>query len=69
MTLGPVVASSRLAKDEVVGPEDLAVGSGPDRIHGAGFEVDQDSPGNVLTAGGFVVVNVDTLQLREINHP
>ena len=65
MALGPVVSGSRLSEDEVVGPEDLAVGSGPDRVHGTGFEVNKNGPWDVLAAGGFVVVHVDTLQLRK----
>ena len=65
MALGPVVAGSRLSEDEVVGPEDLAVGSRPDRVHGTGFEVNKNGPWDVLAAGGFVVVHVDTLQLRK----
>ena len=64
MTLGPVVSSSRLSEDEVVGPEDLAVGPGSDGVHGAGLEVDKDSSWDVLAAGGFVVVNVDAFKLE-----
>jgi hypothetical protein len=63
VALGPVVASARLSKDEVVGAEDLAVGSRANRVHGAGLQVDEDSPGNVLAAGGLIVVDVDALQL------
>ena len=37
--LGPVVPSTRLTEDEVVGAEDLAVGPGADAVHGTGLEV------------------------------
>ena len=64
MALSPVVSSSRLTKDEVVRPEDLAVGTRSDGIHGARFEVNKDSPWDVLSSGGFVVINVDPFKLE-----
>ncbi len=64
MTLGPVVAGAGLPKDEVVWPEDLPVRSGPHRVHGSGLEVDEDGPGDVFPSGGFVVVDIDPLQLE-----
>lgn len=54
VTLGPVVAGTGLAEDEVVGTEELAKGAGADGIHGTGLEVDQDGTGDVLVAGGLV---------------
>ena len=63
MAFGPVVAGARLSEDEVVGSEDLAVGSGPDGVHGAGLQIDEDSAGHVLAARGLGVVDVDALQL------
>ncbi len=63
MALGPVVSSSGLSEDEVVGAEDLSVGAGPDWVHGSGLEVDEDGARNVLAAGSFIVVDVDALQL------
>jgi hypothetical protein len=53
MTLGPVVSSTRLAEDEVVGAEELAERSSADGIHGAGLEIDEDRTGNILVAGGL----------------
>ena len=64
MSLGPVVASAGLPEHEVVGSEDLAVGAGPDGVHGAGLQVHQDGPGDVLPTAGLVVVHVDPLQLE-----
>jgi hypothetical protein len=64
MSFSPVVSGSGLSEDEVVRPEDLTVGTGPDRVHGSGFEVDEDCPWDVLSSWGFVVVDVDALQLQ-----
>ena len=65
MSLGPVVSGSRLSKDEVVWSEDLSVGSGSDRVHGAGLKINKNCAGNVFASGSFIVVNVDTLQLKQ----
>ena len=35
-----------------------------DRVHGTGLEVDEDGAGDVLAAGGLVVVDVDALELE-----
>ena len=45
VSLGPVVPGSGLAEHEVVRPEDLAEGPGPDGVHGAGLQVHQDGLG------------------------
>ena len=64
VTLGPVVAGASLAEDEVVGAEDLAVGTGADGVHGAGLEVHEDGAGHVASTGGFVEVDVDAFELE-----
>ena len=64
VSLGPVVPGSGLPEHEVVRPEDLAEGPGPDGVHGAGLQVHQDGPGHVLPAAGLVVVHIDPLQLE-----
>lgn len=64
MSLGPIVTGAGLSENEVVWSEDLAEWSGSDRVHGAGFEIDENGAGNVLAAGCLVVVNVDALQLE-----
>ena len=64
VALGPVVASTGLSKDEVVRPEELSKGSGSDRVHGSRLEVHKDSPGDVAASSGFVVVDVDPLELE-----
>jgi hypothetical protein len=64
VSLGPVVTSSSLAENKVVGAEDLAVRSGANGVHGAGLEIHQDGAGNIAPTSGFVEVNVDALQLN-----
>ena len=64
MTFGPVVAGTSLPEDEVVGAENLAVGSGANGVHGAGLEIHQNRAGDVAAAGGFVEVHVDALELE-----
>lgn len=50
MTLGPVVASTRLTEDEVVRAEKLTERTGTDSIHGTGLEIDENSARNILVA-------------------
>lgn len=64
VALGPVVAGTALAKDEVVRAEELAKGTGADGVDGAGLQVDEDGAGDVLVARGLVVVDVDALELQ-----
>jgi uncharacterized Zn ribbon protein len=44
--------------------EKLTEWSSTDRVHSSWFQVNQDSTGNVLSTGSFVVVDVDTLKLE-----
>jgi hypothetical protein len=53
VTLGPVVTSTRLAEDEVVGTEELAEGTGTDSVHGTGLEIDQNGTRNILVTVGL----------------
>ena len=64
MSFGPVVSSSRLAKHEIVWPEDLSIRSRSDRVHGTRLQVDQHSPWHVFSSRCFIVVDVDPLQLQ-----
>ena len=64
VALGPVVAGTGLAKDKVVGTEELAERSGTDAVHGTGLEVHEDGAGDVPSAGGLVEVDVDPLELK-----
>lgn len=64
VTLSPVVTGTGLTKDKVIGTEQLAIGASTDGVHGAGLQVDKDGAGDILAAGGLVVVDVDALQLK-----
>ena len=64
VALSPVVTSTGLSEDEVVGSEELTEGSSSDGVHGSGFEIHEDSSGDVSSSGGFVVVDVDSLELE-----
>lgn len=66
MSLGPVVSSTRLTEDEVVRPEDLAVGARSDTIHSARLKVHEDGAWDEPTAAGFVVVDIHALKLKVI---
>jgi len=64
VTLGPVVTSTRLAEDKVVGAEDLAERTSTDGVHGSRLQVHEDSARDVASSGGFIVVDVDALKLE-----
>lgn len=64
MSFGPIVASPGLAKNEIIGTEDLAIGSGSDGIHGSRLEIHKNSAGNVPAAAGLIVINVNPLELK-----
>lgn len=53
VALGPVVSGTGLAKDEVVGTEELTERTGTDGVHGTGLEIDEDSARNILLVGGL----------------
>merc|ERR1711966_108213 len=64
VALGPVVTSAGLAEDKVVGAEELTEWAGTHRVHGTRLEVHKDGARHVATAGGLIVVHVDTLELE-----
>lgn len=64
VTLGPVVSSSGLTEDEVVRSEELTEGSSSNRVHCSRLEIHKDSSGNESSSSGFIVVNVDSLELK-----
>jgi hypothetical protein len=64
VTLGPVVTGTGLSEDEVVWSEELTERSGSDGIHGAWFEIHEDSSWYVTATSGFVVVHIDSLELK-----
>jgi hypothetical protein len=64
VTLSPVVTSTSLTEDEVVGSEELTEGACSNGVHGTRFQIHEDSSGNVSTTGSFVEVDVDSLELE-----
>ena len=56
MSLSPVVSGSTLSEHEVVGSEDLTVGSAPHTVHGAGLEINQHS---LITIEDFRKIQLD----------
>ena len=53
-----------MSEDEVIGTEDLAIGTSADGVHGSGLQVHQNSAGDIASSGGLIEVDVDTLQLE-----
>ena len=48
MTTGEVVRGVLLAEDELLGVEELAVGTGADLVDHGGLEIEEDAAGDVL---------------------
>jgi hypothetical protein len=66
VSLGPVVAGTRLTKNEVVGAEEVAVGATADSVHDTRLQINENSSGNVLAVTSFVVVDAKALKLLRI---
>nr|GMC94459.1 protein TUB21 [Ipomoea batatas] len=66
VSLGPIVTGAGLAKDEVIGPEDLPVRPRSDAIHGSRLEVHEHGARNEPPAAGLIVVDVHALQLEVV---
>mmetsp|Transcript_43582 Transcript_43582/g.103917 ORF Transcript_43582/g.103917 Transcript_43582/m.103917 type:complete len:322 (-) Transcript_43582:34-999(-) len=64
VTLGPVVASSCLSEDEVVGTEELTKRPGSDGVHGSWLKIHQDRSRNVASSCRLVEVHIDSFQLQ-----
>ena len=64
VTLGPVVTGTSLSENEVVWSEELTEWSSSDGVHGSWLEIHEDGSWDVSTTGGFVVVDVDSLELE-----
>lgn len=62
VTLGPVVASTGLTENEVVGTEKLTERTSTDGIHGTGLKIDEDGARDVLVAGSLDRRSVDPYQ-------
>ena len=64
MSLSPVVTGSGLSEDEVVWSEELTERSGSDGVHGSWLKIHKDGSWDVSSTGGFVIVDVDSLELE-----
>jgi hypothetical protein len=64
MSFCPVVTGTTLTKDEVVRSEKVSERTGTESVHGTRFEIDENSTRDILVGGYFVIVHVDTLQLK-----
>lgn len=53
MIFGLVVVSIGLVEDEVVGVEELVEWISMDSVYGVGFEIDEDSVGNIFVVGSL----------------
>jgi len=64
MTLGPVVASTRLAENQVIRAEELTKGARTDGIHGTGLQIDENGARDILITGSLVEVDLQALELE-----
>ena len=64
VTLGPVVSSSTLSKHKIVWTENLTKGTRTNWIHGSRFQINQNSSWYIFSTSGFIVVDVDSFQLK-----
>ena len=64
MSLGPVVTGTGLSEDEVVWSEELTERSSSDGVHGSWLKIHEDGSWDISSTGGFVVVDVDSLELE-----
>ena len=64
VSLGPVVSGSGLSEDKVVRSEKLTEGSSSDGVHGSWFKIHKNSSGDVSSSSGFVVVDIDSFELK-----
>jgi hypothetical protein len=55
MSLSPVVTSTGLTENEVVGTEKLAERTGTDSVHGTGLQIDEDGTGDIFVSRGLRV--------------
>lgn len=64
MSFRPVIAGTRLSKHKVIRAEDLTVGTRSDAVHGTWFKVHEDCAWNKPPTTGFVVVDINPLELK-----
>jgi len=64
MTFSPVVTGTSLTENEVIGSEKLTEWASSDGVHGSWFEIHKDGSGDESASSGFVIVDVDSLELE-----
>jgi hypothetical protein len=64
MSLCPIVSSAGLPEDEVIRAKQLAKRAGTDTVHSARLEVHEDCARDITPSRGFVVININPLQLQ-----
>jgi len=64
VTLGPVVTGTSLSENEVVWSEELTEWSSSNGVHGSWLEIHKDGSWDITATSGFVVVDIDSLQLE-----
>ena len=64
VTLGPVVTSTSLTEDKVVRSEELTKRTSSNRVHCSWFEIHKDSSGDITTTSCFIIVDIDSFELK-----
>uniref|UniRef100_A0A7C8ZPG2 Uncharacterized protein n=1 Tax=Opuntia streptacantha TaxID=393608 RepID=A0A7C8ZPG2_OPUST len=64
MPFSPVVPGPRLAENEVIRAKDLTIGPRSKAVHGSRLKIHENSTRNKPTTTSFVVVDIDSLQLK-----
>ena len=62
----PVVTGTTLTEDEIVRSEERTKWTGANRVHGTGLEIDQDGAGNILIRPNFVIIDINSFELKLI---
>jgi hypothetical protein len=66
MALRPIVSSSALAKDKVIGAKETSERSSANGVHGSWFKIRKNGTGDVSTLHTFVEIAANALQLERI---
>ena len=64
MSFCPIVTSSSLSKNKVIWSEKLTKWSSSNGIHCSWFEIHKNSSWNKSTTGSFIIVNIDSFELK-----
>ena len=64
MSFSPIVTSTSLSENEVIGSEELTERSSSYGVHCSWFKIHKDSSWNKSTTSSFVIINIDSLKLK-----